>query len=124
MGKERERSRIKSRVDELPNEIQELLRKRLADVNYTYQDIADELTGLGYEISKSAVGRYAIRYGGATRRLKESAEKIKALAEVVKENRDIEASEVAASILMDALIERVATAQEEIDSLPLDRQAD
>lgn len=121
MGQERERNRVKSRVDELPEEIKELLHKRLADVNFTYQEIADELTELGYEISKSAVGRYALRQGGVTKRLKESAEKIKALAEVVKENRDIEASEVAASILMDALIERVATGAEDIEKMPLDK---
>lgn len=121
MGNERERSRIKSRVDELPNEIQELLNKRLADVNFSYVTISEELTELGYPISKSSIGRYAIRHGGAAKRLKESAEKIRALAEVVKDNRDIEASEVAGSIMMDMLIERLATAQEEMDDMPLEK---
>ncbi len=121
MGEERERNRVRSRVDELPNEIRELLHKRLADVNYTYQEIADEITELGFEISKSSIGRYALRQGGAAKRLKESAEKIRALAEVVKENRDIESSEIAGAILMDALIERVSMAQEEIDNMPLDK---
>lgn len=121
MGNERERNRIKSKVDEFPEDIKELLNKRLADVNCSYIAIAEELTDMGYEISKSSVGRYAMRQGGAAKRFKESAEKIKALAEVVKENRDIEASEVASSLLMDLLIERVATAQEEIDDMPLDK---
>jgi hypothetical protein len=121
VGNERERNRIKSRVDEFPEDIKQVLHQRLADVNCSYIAIAEELTGMGYEISKSSVGRYAMRQGGAAKRFKESAEKIKALAEVVKENRDIEASEVASSLLMDLLIERVATAQEEIDEMPLDK---
>ena len=62
MGDQRERNRIKSRVDELPDEIRAQLDAMLADVNYTYQDIADTITDLGYEISRSAVGRYAMRW--------------------------------------------------------------
>ena len=62
MGDQRERNRIKSRVDELPDEIRAQLDAMLADVNYTYQDIADTITDLGYEISRSAVGRYAMRH--------------------------------------------------------------
>lgn len=121
MGKQRERNRIKSRIDELPEDARAEIDRMLANVNFTYQEIADHMISLGHDISKSSIGRYALRQGGAAKRLKESAEKVKALAEVVKENRDIEASEVAASILMDALIERVATAHEEIDQLPLDK---
>lgn len=47
MGDQRERNRIKSRVDELPDEIRAQLDAMLADVNYTYQDIADTITDLG-----------------------------------------------------------------------------
>ena len=53
MGDQRERNRIKSRVDELPDEIRTQLDAMLADVNYTYQDIADTITDLGYEISRT-----------------------------------------------------------------------
>ena len=73
MGDQRERNRIKSRVDELPDEIRAQLDTMLADVNYTYQDIADTITDLGYEISRSAVGRYAMRHNSAARRLKEAS---------------------------------------------------
>ena len=55
MGDQRERNRIKSRVDELPDEIRAQLDAMLADVNYTYQDIADTITDLGYEISRTKV---------------------------------------------------------------------
>ena len=40
MGDQRERNRIKSRVDELPDEIRAQLDAMLADGKYIYQDIA------------------------------------------------------------------------------------
>ena len=39
MGGQRERQRIKSRVDEFPDEIRAQMDGMLADVNYTYQEI-------------------------------------------------------------------------------------
>ena len=102
MGDQRERNRIKSRVDELPDEIRAQLDTMLADVNYTYQDIADTITDLGYEISRSAVGRYAMRHNSAARRLKE-------------------ASELASAIMIDGLTRRIATADEDFDAMPLDK---
>ena len=74
MGEQRERNRVRSRVDELPEEVRTRLDAMLADVNYTYQDISQALTGEGYEISRSAVGRYAMRHNSAARRLKEASE--------------------------------------------------
>ena len=88
MGDQRERNRIKSRVDELPDEIRAQLDTMLADVNYTYQDIADTITDLGYEISRSAVGRYAMRHNSAARRLKEASEQTTALLQFIRENQD------------------------------------
>ena len=93
MGDQRERNRIKSRVDELPDEIRAQLDAMLADVNYTYQDIADTITDLGYEISRSAVGRYAMRHNSAARRLKEASEQTTALLQFIRENQDVESTE-------------------------------
>ena len=90
MGEQRERQRIKSRVDEFPDEIRAQMDGMLADVNYTYQEIADTLTEQGYEISRSAVGRYAMRHNSAARRLKEAREQTTALLQQIRENQDVE----------------------------------
>ena len=94
MGEPRERQRIKSRVDEFPDEIRAQMDGMLADVNYTYQEIADTLTEQGYEISRSAVGRYAMRHNSAARRLKEAREQTTALLQQIRENQDVESTEL------------------------------
>ena len=48
-------ARVRSKVDEFPPEIREGLDRMLADVRYTYSEIAEALTAQGYEISKSAI---------------------------------------------------------------------
>jgi len=121
MGDQRERNRIKSRVDELPDEIRAQLDAMLADVNYTYQDIADTITDLGYEISRSAVGRYAMRHNSAARRLKEASEQTTALLQFIRENQDVESTELASAIMIDGLTRRIATADEDFDAMPLDK---
>ena len=108
MGDQRERNRIKSRVDELPDEIRAQLDAMLADVNYTYQDIADTITDLGYEISRSAVGRYAMRHNSAARRLKEASEQTTALLQFIRENQDVESTELASAIMIDGLTRHAA----------------
>ncbi len=118
MGK---KSRVKSRVSELPEEIKKALDEMLLDINFTYTEIAEEITKKGYPISKSSIGRYALRQNKATQRLKEACETTKLLVETVKENRDLDASEAATTILIDALMKRLATAEEEFENMPLDK---
>jgi hypothetical protein len=121
MGRERERTRIKSRIDEFPEDIVTLINQRLADVNISYQSIADEVTGLGFDISRSTIGKYALKQNEVAKRLKDSFEKTRALIQTVKENQDMEAADIAGTIFMDALTKRIATAEEEFDDLPLDK---
>lgn len=118
MGK---KNRVKSRVNELPAEIKKSLDEMLLDINYTYTEIAEEITKKGYPISKSSIGRYALRQNKAAQRLKEACETTKTLVETVKENRDLDASEAATTILIDALMKRLATAEEEFENMPLDK---
>lgn len=118
MGK---KNRVKSRVSELPEEIKRTLDEMLLDINVTYTEIAEEITKKGYPISKSSIGRYALRQNKAAQRLKEACETTKTLVEAVKENRDLDASEAATTILIDALMKRLATAEEEFENMPLDK---
>ncbi len=122
MGKERQRNRIKSRVDELPDDIRELLDEMLADVNYSYKEIADEITDRGFNISKSAVGRYAIRQNAISKRLKEVAEQTRVIVEAAQ-NNNFDAVGATTSMLTAGLARKIATAQEEIDNMPIDKAA-
>ncbi len=114
-------ARVRSKVDEFPPEIREGLDRMLADVRYTYSEIAEALTAQGYEISKSAIHRYAQRTSAAAERLRMAAEQTRALIQSIKDGQDVEASEVGSALLLDGLIKRLATAEEEFDDLPLDK---
>ncbi len=121
MGKERSRTRINSKIDALPDEIREQIDDMIIDTNNTYQEIADWVTGQGYEVSKSSVGRYAIRTTGATQRLIEAQKQTEALVGVIKKNPDIDYTDAGLMMLMDGLVKKLSTAEEEFDNMPLDK---
>lgn len=121
MGKQRTKNRIKSRVDELPPEAREMLNSMLADVTYTYVQISEAMAAKGWEISRQSVGRYALRQNAVANRLMDVREQTTALLAVARTNQDVEATELATSILIDGLTQKIATAQEEFDELPLEK---
>lgn len=121
MGDIRERNRIHSRVDEMPPELRQLLDDMLADTRYSYQDITDEINAQGFEISRSSVGRYAMRHNSAAKRLKAAKEQTDALISFIRENQGMESTELATAILTDGLTRRLATADEEFDNMPVEK---
>lgn len=123
MGEQRTRNRIVSKIDQLPNEIKQKVNAMLLDLNYTYNDIAIWLNEEGFEISKSSVGRYAIRNNEVTRRLMEAQEQTKALIEAVKNNPEADYTEGALQIMSGELTRKIATAQEEWDEMTVDKAA-
>ena len=59
MGK-KQKTRVHSRYDSLPEDIRELIDDRLRDPAITYLEIAEEVEAKGYAISRSSIGRLAI----------------------------------------------------------------
>ena len=81
---ERRRTRISSTIDKLPDDIKTELDVRLADTANTYEDLSAWLKAEGYEISKSAIGRYAIRSTQAAQRVAETLQRTQAIAQAVE----------------------------------------
>lgn len=121
MGKQHSKNRVKSRIDELPTEAREMLNSMLADVTNTYKEIADTMTCKGWAISCYSVGRYALRQNAVAKRLMDVREQTTALLAAARTNQDVEATELATSILIDGLTQKIATAQEEFDEMPLEK---
>lgn len=121
MANERTRTRINSKVDSLPEEIRLQVDEMIIDTSNTYQEISDWVKEQGYEISKSSIGRYAIRTTATTQRLIEAQKQTEALVNVVKRNPDIDYTDAGLMMLMDGLVKKLATAEEEFDSMPLDK---
>ena len=121
MAKKRTKTRVSSKIDELPAEVKIQVDAMLTDPGTTYANIADWLVGLGFMVSKSSVGRYAIRSNTAAQRLLEAQSRTQALVSVVRQNPDADYTEAGMMLMMDGLINRLATAEDEFDELPLDK---
>lgn len=121
MGDKRTKQRITSKIDELPEDLWMKVDVMLADTSNTYEYISQFLKGEGYDISKSSVGRYATRTNNAMQRLLEAQAQTDRLIQVVKENPEADYTEAAILLTMNGLLNKVATAEEEFNEMPLDK---
>lgn len=121
MSKERRRTRISSTIDKLPDDIKGQLDIKLADNTNTYEELAAWLKESGYEISKSAIGRYAIRSNRAAQRVAETLQRTQAIAKAVESHPDLDYTKAASMVLMDGLMQRVSTAEDDFQEMPLDK---
>ena len=100
MGRTRKKNRISSKIDELPSEIKGQVDVMLSDTSNSYQDVSGWLKEKGYEISKSSVGRYAVRSNTAAQRLLEAQSRTEALVNVVRKNPDADYTEAGLMLMM------------------------
>lgn len=121
MGDKRTKQRRTSKIDELPEDLRMKVDVMLADTSNTYEYISQFLKGEGYDISKSSVGRYATRTNNAMQRLLEAQAQTDRLIQVVKENPEADYTEAAILLTMNGLLNKVATAEEEFNEMPLDK---
>ena len=121
MGDKRTKQRITSKIDELPEDLRMKVDVMLADTSNTYEYISQFLKGEGYDISKSSVGRFATRTNNAMQRLLEAQAQTDRLIQVVKENPEADYTEAAILLTMNGLLNKVATAEEEFNEMPLDK---
>ena len=110
-----------AKIDELPEDLRMKVDVMLADTSNTYEYISQFLKGEGYDISKSSVGRYATRTNNAMQRLLEAQAQTDRLIQVVKENPEADYTEAAILLTMNGLLNKVATAEEEFNEMPLDK---
>lgn len=121
MSKERRRTRVSSTVDKLPDEVKTELDLKLADTANTYAELAEWLKAEGYDVSKSAIGRYAIRSTKAAQRVAETIQRTQAIAQAVEAHPDLDYTKAASMVLMDGLMQRVSTAEDDFAEMPLDK---
>jgi len=121
MGKERRRTRISTSLDELPEDLRLQVDVKLVKTKTTYQAISDWLKAQGHEISKSAVGRYALKINQVSQRIVEAQRQTEVLINAVKMNPDVDYTDAGNMLLADGLVKRLAMAEEEFDTLPLDK---
>lgn len=117
----RRRTRVSSSIDRLPPELKTQLDMKLTDTSNTYVELSEWLKAEGYDISKSAIGRYAIRSSKAAERVAETLQRTAAIAQAVEAHPDLDYTSAASMVLMDGLMRRVSTAEDEFNEMPLDK---
>ena len=120
-GGNRRRPRADSKITQLPVNIQDQVDAMIRDSSNTYADISDWLKSQGYTVSKSAVGRYAMHVNKAAQRVIETLERTKAIADAVENNPDMDYTKASRIIMMEGLIRRVSTAEDDFLQMPLDK---
>ena len=121
MGQKRTKVRVRCKIDELPDDVKLQVDSMLMDTSNTYEHIAEVLKVQGFEISKSSVGRYAMRTNTAMQRLLEAQAQTEKLVKVVQQNPEADYTDAAMVMLMDGLINKLATAEDEFDKMPIDK---
>ena len=67
------------------------------------------------------VGRYAIRTTQAAQRVAETIQRTQAIAQAVEAHPDLDYTKAASMVLMDGLMQRVSTAEDDFQEMPLDK---
>lgn len=119
MGKQRNRTRTNSSVEQLPTDLKLEVDCMLGDYRNTYDSICKYIKENGYSISRSSLCRYAKKSEAAFNRLKQA--QTEKLVSYIRNNPDADFTEPAMKILTAGLIDRLATAEEEFDTMPLDK---
>lgn len=122
MSRERSRTRITSKIDQLPENVKNQVNTMLLDTSITYEEISEYLNEeYGEDISRSSVGRYALRTNKTSQRLMEVQEQTNQLVKAIKANPHEDYTGAAMQMLMGGLTSKLANAQEEFDHMPLDK---
>lgn len=106
----RERTRVRCKMDELPDDVRVQAEAMLLDSAISYAEISQTLAQAGYEISKSSVARYAQRTGREQQRIKYIRDRADAILAAYGEHRGLEVSDVTHALVMDNLIQALADA--------------
>lgn len=118
---ERRRTRVNSKIGRLPPEIKAQVDEMLDDNSITFQEVSDWLKAQEFDISKGAVGRYSIRMNKAAQRVAENLEQTKHILDRIERNPDIDPAKAAQAVMMDGLMRRMSTAEDDFLELPLDK---
>lgn len=87
----------------------------------SYQDISDYLKEQGHDISRGAVGRYALRMNKVAQRLSESLEKTKLILDRLEKNPELDAAKAAQALMTDGLMQRISTADGDFFEMPIEK---
>lgn len=121
MGKTR-KPRSDSKMYQLPKEVMNQVNDMLLNDNMKYSDIQYWLeTEHHVKISLSSISNYAVRIFKAAQRTADELERTKYFVDMLGDKSDIDASRAASAILKSGLLQKISTAEEEFNEMPIER---
>ena len=122
MEKRYSRVRVHSSIDDLPPEARENLEAMLADATngLSYKDMARAVEEqCGIRLSISAIGRYAKRYIREVRQIDLMMNRMRTVAEYVRQYGTAEAGACINAMIQEGLMRRILEGQEDIAELDI-----
>lgn len=116
------RIRVKSSIDNLSKEARENLEAMLADATngLSYKDMAEAIKEqCGIRLSISAIGRYAKRYIREVRQIDLMMNRMRTVAEYVRQYGTADASACINAMIQEGLMRRILDGQEDIADLDI-----
>lgn len=114
--------RSDSKMYQLPKDVLDQVDDMLLNENMKYSDIQHWLeTEHDMKISLSSISNYAVKIYQAAQRVSVDLERTKFFIDYIGDKSELDASEVTTAILKSGLLQKIATAEEEFNEMPVEK---
>lgn len=114
--------RSDSKMYQLPKDALNQVNDMLLNENTKYSDIQHWLnTEYGVKISLSSISNYAIKLYEAAKRVADDLERTKYFLEFIGDKSEVDASKATTAILKSGLLQKIATAENEFNEMPVEK---
>lgn len=123
MGKSKNwKPRSDSKMYQLPKEVLNQVNEMLLNDNMKYSDIQHWLeTEHHVKISLSSISNYAVKIFKAAQRTAAELERTKYMVDLIGDRSDVDASKAASAVLKSGLLQKISTAEEEFNEMPVEK---
>ncbi|MCL2462030.1 MAG: DUF3486 family protein [Defluviitaleaceae bacterium] len=108
-----------NKIYNLPKDIRATVDDMLLDTTVNYSQISEWLKKKGQDISRSAVGRYALDTNKLANRLVEAQQQVRELVRLTKDTDGENLTEAGIQFMTHKLTEKIAMADQEIDDMDI-----
>lgn len=114
--------RSDSKMYQLPKDVLDQVNNMLLNENMKYSDIQYWLeTEHNMKISLSSISNYAVKIYQAAQRISDDLERTKFFVDYIGDKSELDASKATTAILKSGLLQKIATAEEEFNEMPVEK---
>ena len=114
--------RSDSKMYQLPKDVLDQVNDMLLNENMKYSDIQYWLeTEHNMKISLSSISNYAVKIYQAAQRISDDLERTKFFVDYIGDKSELDASKATTAMLKSGLLQKIATAEEEFNEMPVEK---